>query len=684
MRWILFLTGLLIHLLPLFAQSQVEDVIEKMLERDEQITDVSEILEDAGLGETNPVNLNLADPEELKKIPGFDERKVRFFLDYRKNYGEILSVNELAAIPGFDSTFLRSIGPYIIIKPLPKTPPITPKNLVKLTRHDLLLRYGQIFPKSKGYVIHDTATSEPAVGYPGYPQRYYFRYTATYFDRLRIGFAGEKDPGEQFFRGAQSMGMDFYSGFISLTNTGWLKNLVIGNFRAGFGQGLTFGTGLSGGTMPGFTPGSITAGSVKGTLSMSEGNYLRGIAATAQFKRFSVTGFFSWHRRDGNITVTDTVTGEAVEVSSMQSSGLHRTEAELEDRNSISELIAGGNVNFTGNFFRIGLTGYYLRWSGLLARQDEPYKLFSLYGKENANFGMDYQIKLRKVYLFGEISRSANGGIAWLAGLVTDPDPRVKITCLVRNYQPGYQNLFSNSFGQQSMNVNEQGLYFNISAGLHSKLSLATYADIYRFPWLKYGINSPSYGFECGIQATSPVTRVFLLSVRFFYIISPISTPGDVPVIPETGEFRRQNLRFMATWNPVPAILLRSRFEVNMTRGGPEGWHSGYLFYQDISLKPERFPASFVLRYAFFNIPGYSQRIYTYEPEVLLGYSVPSFFGNGYRICLLVSGKVTRNLSWWIRGAMTEYHDRDVMGSGLDEITGNKKYELSVQLLLGL
>jgi hypothetical protein len=121
-----------------------------------------------------------------------------------------------------------------------------------------------------------------------------------------------------------------------------------------------------------------------------------------------------------------------------------------------------------------------------------------------------------------------------------------------------------------------------------------------------------------------------------------------------------------------------------MTEEAGDGWQCGYLFYQDIGFRPTRFPAAFVLRYALFNIPGYDQRIYTYEPEVLFGYSVPAFYGNGYRICLLVSGRITRHLSWWVRGAMTRYQDRETIGSGLDEITGDKKFDLSVQLMLRL
>jgi len=664
--------------------AQIEEVAEKLLERNEFIFDLSDLQEDMIQQEIHPVNLNSAGADDLKKIPGFTEIRLKSFLDYQKNYGQVLSYYELGTIPGFDTSFIKSLLPYVSIEPVSNTPPITPKNLISMGRHELFVRYGQIFPKSKGYLIHDTANVLGDAGYPGDPQRYYFRYTYSYYDRLRIGMAGEKDPGEQFFGGAQSSGMDYYSGFISLTNTGILKNLTIGNFRAGFGQGLTFGTGLSGGAMPGFSVGYMTLGGIKGTLSISEGNYLRGIAATVRLKKVEMTCFASYHKRDGNATLVDTLTGQVLEMSSLQESGLHRTTSEIKDRNCLSELVTGGNINFTGNFFRAGITGYYLRWSGLLSMKTEPYKRYSFYGNENFAIGFDFQIRLRKLNLFGEISRSGNGGLAWLIGLTADPDPRVKLTVLYRNYRPDYQNIFSNAFGQQSQNANEQGIFMNILVNLFSRLSVNAYTDVYRFTWLKYRVDAPSEGIESGAQLTTPFTKSFCMSLRYFYNSWSGNAVSEETVIAKLEDIKRQNIRLQVDWNPLNMLFLKSRFEINMTVNGLTRWQYGYLYFQDIAVRPVKFPVNITFRYAIFDIPGYAQRIYTYEPEVLFGYSVPAFYGKGYRLCLLLTGNITRSLSWWLRGALTQYQDRSVTGTGLDEIAGSMKCEITAQIRIRL
>ena len=109
-----------------------------------------------------------------------------------------------------------------------------------------------------------------------------------------------------------------------------------------------------------------------------------------------------------------------------------------------------------------------------------PYNQFGFRGNQNLNTGLDFQIRYRGMYLFGEISRSHNGGMAWLTGSILTPDPRVYITVIYRNYQSIYQNLFSNAFGQNSLNANERGIYMAINAAVHPKVNLSGYCDLFR------------------------------------------------------------------------------------------------------------------------------------------------------------------------------------------------------------
>ena len=55
---------------------------------------------------------------------------------------------------------------------------------------------------------------------------------------MSIGFTMEKDAGEEFFKGKQSTGFDFYSAHCYIRNLGILKSLAIGDYHVSFGQGL--------------------------------------------------------------------------------------------------------------------------------------------------------------------------------------------------------------------------------------------------------------------------------------------------------------------------------------------------------------------------------------------------------------------------------------------------------------
>ena len=667
------------------ARTQVEETIERMAENAENEPDYAELQEQLIELSQHPVNLNSAGEEDLLKIPGISQTQVKNLLEYRNTYQEILTIYELMAVPGFDSLSVQKILPYIIIKPVSKSPRFSIKNLFRYSHHSLLIRYGQTFPSSQAYLGTDPETGlqmEP--DYPGSPQHYYFRYVFSWSDKIQIGLSGEKDPGEQFFRGRQSSGMDYYAGYISLTNLGILKNLTIGTFRAGFGQGLTFSSGSSMGSVPGF-PGNISySGGVRGSTSVSESQYLRGLCATFKIKRMEITGFVSYHFLDGNIIQKDSITGKILAVSSIQETGYHRTPAEQEDQDALSELLCGGNINYTGKFYKLGISGYYSKWSAKLLPSVHPYNQFSFSGNESYALGFDYQFRFRYVYLSGELTRCQNGKIALLAGLNAEPDSRVRLSLIYRNYPSGFQNIHSNAFGQQSSNANESGIYAFIRVDLHPKLSVSAYADIYKFPWLRYRNDVPGHGFESGLLLNSPLTKTLNLSLRYFYSEGSINSSLETGNTHKVISTRRQNLRIQSDFILMPELNMKSRIEINFTSGEEQPGRSGFLFYQDFQYRPMKFPIGGAFRYAIFDIPTYAERIYTYEPEVLYGFSVPAFYGKGMRVCLLLNGKLSRNLRCWVKAGMTRYFDRNVMGSGADAINGAIKWDLSVQLMLHL
>ena len=81
--------------------------------------------------------------------------------------------------------------------------------------------------------------------YLGSPWKAYARYRFKYRRNLDFGITAEKDEGEEFFKGSQKQGFDFYSAHLFLRNIGPIKAVAIGDYQAQFGQGLVFSSGLS-------------------------------------------------------------------------------------------------------------------------------------------------------------------------------------------------------------------------------------------------------------------------------------------------------------------------------------------------------------------------------------------------------------------------------------------------------
>ena len=107
---------------------------------------------------------------------------------------------------------------------------------------------------------------------------------------------------------------------------------------------------------------------------------------------------------------------------------------------------------------------------------------------------------------------------------------------------------------------------------------------------------------------------------------------------------------------------------------------NGYMLYQDILFRSEKFPVEFTFRYALFGTDGYDSRIYTYENDVLYAFSIPSFYDDGQRIYLMAKWKI----NFWLRLARTTYFNKTTIGSGADEIIGRYKTEVKAEVKIKL
>ena len=70
--------------------------------------------------------------------------------------------------------------------------------------------------------------------------------------------------------------------------------------------------------------------------------------------------------------------------------------------------------------------------------------------------------------------------------------------------------------------------------------------------------------------------------------------------------------------------------------------------------------------------------------DVLYSFSIPAFFDKGSGYYLNLNYDISKQLTGWVKWAQTIYRNRETVGSALDEMAGNKRTEVKLQLLLSL
>ena len=181
------------------------------------------------------------------------------------------------------------------------------------------------------------------------------------------------------------------------------------------------------------------------------------------------------------------------------------------------------------------------------------------------------------------------------------------------------------------------------------------------------------------MQITYKPYRKSEASLRFRHERKAITISGSNARINLSVDKIRQNVRLHVATAISSTVTLESRVEVLWCDKNGNGAEHGFLTYVEGSYKPS-FRFSTDLRLQFFETGGYNSRIYAYESDVLYSFSIPPFFDRGFRYYLNLSYDVSKQLSFWARWAQTLYNSKDVIGSGLDEIRGNQRSEIKLQL----
>ena len=607
----------------------------------------------------NPFNINQIQREQLERLPFLTDEQIQNIQAYIYINGAMKSIYELKLVKDLDMKTIQMLLPFIYLGDQPpKDENINWQNLFKRAKNTTYLRFDTNLDSKVGYQSKIDSTDSRYLGSPIYT---FIKYDFNAGNKLQFGFVAEKDAGERPRDG-------FFSFHLLLKDVGIIKRLALGRYKLAFGQGLAMNTNFA--MSKSIIASNIASRSegISRHFSTDEINYLQGAALTLEHRKHLFSFFVS--AKNAAATVNDSA------LTSIKTDSYFNTENDLKQRNGVMMYLAGANWQRRFGALKLGATATYYRFGKSLQPDLAPYNFYAFRGTENTNLSVDYQYRWSHFFFFGETAMSKNGATATLNGLSVNVSSNIKTTLLQRSYSIAYQAYYGAGFGEGSRVENEQGIYWGLQWNPYRYWRFSGYVDVFRFPWLKYGVDAPSDGFDAALQLDYFPKESLKMYFRYKYKEKEKNLTNSEAVVSTIGKYDYQRFRYQCDYAAGSRIAFHSGVDFNYYREDGNGSGKGFALSQSVSKSFSLCPLQIDAQVLVFDTDSYDNVIYSSEKSVLYAFSFPSFYGKGYRYSINAQYDFSRQLSAWLKYAETTYTDREIISSGLEQINGKSKHDI--------
>jgi hypothetical protein len=212
---------------------------------------------------------------------------------------------------------------------------------------------------------------------------------------------------------------------------------------------------------------------------------------------------------------------------------------------------------------------------------------------------------------------------------------------------------------------------------------------MYIFPWLKYGVDGPSHGRDIFIQALYQPNKSWHLTTSY----KSEMKSGNADVLNAathgliTPEKKTWRIDTEYTFSKSTGLMSRMEF-VRIDQAGLPVRH-GFLGMAGLQVRRSALSGNIAL--TMFETDNYDTRIYTYETGLPYNYSLPVYYGKGLHYSINLHGNLNRlisgarrhaHFSVWLNWGQTFYPGLSSIGTGLDEISGNRKSEIKGEFMI--
>lgn len=647
----------------LLLEEMVQEMLQAMPEREGEASAALALEYFQQLLE-RPLSVNRAKREELERLMFLSGFQIESLMRYREEHGDILSEAELSLLNGFNERIASVLACFVVFEESRHGSRKSSGNFFRDCYSALLLKSGRKWEWRR------KTEREKQVGDPYYM---YLRYTGDYLEKIQFGFTLEKDAGEKFLSPQKvPMGdfLSFHTAWRGLRTAGWHTDILLGDFSARFGQGLTLWNSFSLGTASG-PQGLYKRGvTVLPYTSSDENNFLRGIAVHTRkelgnsgkgvLQEIEVTALCSYNGVDANVN------GE--HYTSVIAGGLHTTGSTLKNRKRMHELLGGIKVSLLFNRFRCGINWTSYGYDKRNGRRVRPYNKYQLYDGAWGNLSVDFYAVSGRFRFFGEVAADYGFNLAVLLGAVFNVGEG-EIGLLARSYSRAYIAPHANAYSTGSGCYNQTGVACHLIYPAGRRVKLSASLDMTYYPWERWNVPAASAIVKGFVKAEYAGER-WNGYVRLSESFSTDRLYNKAGVRGVAGYKAAQHLEIKgrgefvyAGKQPEPGTK-SVRKEIPGT--GQKGWNGvcGYAFAADLDYRWKEGRYRLQLRAAYFQADDWDTRIYLYEADLPGSYHSAVLYGTGVKGYVLFRYKVRRNTDLYLRGDICGY----IKGGGGNEI----------------
>ncbi len=577
----------------------------------------------------NPINLNQIDRETLEKFPFLSDVQIENLLEYRHDRHFFATPYELCLVAAFDENTMALLLPFVTALPVETIPKTTAKNFFRQAKQQLTLRFDYPLQEKQGYTLQHYL-GKPWSGYVDY------RFKHKHFSMATIM---EKDAGEPFI-GDYNKGFDFYGGYVQLQSIKALKKLVIGDYRAQFGQGLVIGNGSNFYSLSNFNACINRQNSLNGSTSKSETSFLRGIGCSLQSKHWQYSLI-------GSCKFIDTA------------HGIHRTLKEWMQKKAGYTWCIGANISAHYTHFKIGTTCLYDAYN------------------QTAFVGIDYRSYWKNFQFSGEFACNSKGKIATKHTMLVQLHNQVSWLLQANYYDKEYNNSFGYGIAANSDFVHgKAGVLTGIQWQITGGLQLNACVNWFKILNEKYRINKPSVAYQTYLNLSYLLTDNQQLFFNWQWKQQERNASSSINGILPVYTYQKNTISGKYQGNFENGLQLKTGVAANHYAFQQQNNSWGYVIYQDIGWKHPYFQCT--ARLAFFDVPIYDEKITVYENDVLYAFSNTAYYGKGIRFALNASCFPIKNLGIYLNVSHWYYLNQQQIGSGNETIVGPYKTSFKV------